>query len=189
MRKFFVTTALLLGFVWSSSAQYVSHDRGAEWRDHEIGLAHGMVTQQLLINSFVKIFSLGFADIDTMLYGATSGEYLYYVNKHIGLGGTLGYEFGREGQNADYKARFHYLTVMPTAKFYWFNRPYVGMYTRMSLGATFGLGSVDQQQSMRVLPAFHLGAVAVEVGGKFRFFTELGFGSLGLIQAGFRFKF
>ncbi len=190
MRRLLLTTIATIAVSLSVSAQGISAVEGAEWRDHEVSLSYGYITQQFLFNNLFQLISLGQADIEPLLFGAASGEYLYYVNKFIGLGGTLSYEYGREAPNQkELRARFHYCTVMPTAKFYWFNRPYVGMYTNISVGATFGLGVKNGEFESRILPAFHLGAVGLEAGGQLRGFLEVGFGVKGFIQAGIRYKF
>ena len=190
MRRLLFATIATLAISFGASAQGVSAQQGAEYRPHEVSLSYGYITQQFLVNNFIHRVTLGQGDIEPMLFGAVSGEYLYFVNKHIGVGGTLSYEYGREAPNKEnLKARFHYCTVMPTAKFYWFNRPYVGMYTNISAGATFGLGTKNGEFETRILPAFHLGAVGLEAGGQLRGFLEVGFGVKGFIQAGIRYKF
>ncbi len=164
--------------------------RGAEFRPHEVDLSWGTATTPIIFNTFIKLITLGFAHIDNFSYGALHLSYLYYPTKHLGIGATMSYEHGFQNkENNKYVASYHYCSAMANLKLYWFNFPYVGMYSRFGLGATFGYGRTDNEYEMRWLPAFQLSIAGVEAGGKLRGFVEYGVGTMGVLQLGLRYKF
>lgn len=189
MRKLLIVALFSLLASATLSAQQQPSDLGGEFRRHEINLSYGFPTSTMALTTFVKIITLGFAEVDNMSVGALNLDYLCYPIKHIGVGATAGYEYCFEPANADYTARYHYMTLMATAKFYWFNKPYVGMYSRIALGATYGVGATNGERHLRLLPAYQVSGVGLEAGGKVRGFIELGSGSMGVFQGGVRVKF
>ena len=189
MRRLIFIVLFSLLACGSLLAQQQPSEVGGEFRHHEISLSYGFPTTTMAVNTFAKLITLGFGEIDNMSVGALNIDYLYYPIKHIGVGVTAGYEYCFEPENADYTSRYSYFTIMAAAKFYWFNKPYVGMYSRLALGATYGYGATNGESSYRFLPAYQISAVGLEVGGKVRGFLEVGSGSMGVFQGGIRFKF
>lgn len=189
MRKLLLISIAVLVLCPVLSAQRPASDRGGEFRHNEIGLSYGVGTTPTVINAFATIFSLGTTKLDNMSYGALSLDYHYFPIKHVGIGGTICYEQGFTDEHRDYTTNSHYFTLMAGAKFYWFNTPYVGMYSRASLGATAIYRVTDGDIRYGWLPAYQLGIAGIEVGGKVRGFFEFGSGNRGVFQAGIRAKF
>lgn len=163
--------------------------RGGEFRNHEIGVSYGIYTGPQLLNVFVEILSLSFAEVDLRSTGAVSASYLYFPIKHVGVGGTLGYQRGREPVGAEFTCSRNYVTAMATAKFYWFNKPYVGMYSSLSAGATYIFGEYNGASERMWRFAGQVSAVGLEAGGRLRGFIECGLGTMGLLRAGLCVKF
>ena len=66
--------------------------RGGEFRNHEIGVGYGLYTGPQLLNLFTEILTFSLAKVDLRSSGAVSASYLYYPIKHVGVGGTVGYQ-------------------------------------------------------------------------------------------------
>ena len=163
--------------------------RGGEFRRHELSFGYGLGTAPQFANILAEIITFTLVRSDLVFSGAGSVDYYYYPIKHIGVGGTLVYEHGRSLSDSNYKSSHNYITLMPSAKFYWFNRPYVGMYSRIGVGATYVCGSYNGTFEQWWMPAFQLSAIALEVGGRVRGFVELGYGTAGTLQVGMKVKF
>lgn len=163
--------------------------RGGEFRRHEIGVGYGLYTGPQLFNFLAELFTFSLAEVDLRSTGAVSAGYLYFPIKHIGVGGTLGYQRGNEPAGADFTCSRNYLTAMATAKFYWFNKPYVGMYSSLSAGATYIFGEYNGEKESTWRMAGQVSAVGLEAGGRLRGFIECGFGTMGLFRMGLCVKF
>ena len=163
--------------------------RGGEFRRHELSLGYGLVTLPQSVNVLAEIVTFSLAQSDLSFSGAASLDYHYFPIKHVGVGGTLAYEYGRSPSDSKYTSSHSYITLMPSAKFYWFNRPYFGMYSRIALGATYVCGKYNGAFEQRWMPAFQLSPIALEAGGRVRGFVELGYGTSGIFQAGLKVKF
>lgn len=141
----------------------------------------------------------------TRTSGTLHISYVYRVAKWCALGGTVSYAgffnktrdritdevIGRHSQ--------HYITVMPTVRFSWFNRPCVTMYSGLALG----LGIVNQRgfsgypgtysmnySSITTLTfAGQLTLFGVQAGRKWYGFAEIGVGYRSILTAGFGYHF
>lgn len=163
--------------------------RGGEFRNHEIGVGYGLYTGPQLLNLFAEIVSFSLAKVDLRSSGAVSASYLYYPIKHVGVGGTVGYQRGREPAGADFTCSRNYVTAMAMAKAYWFNKPYIGMYSSLSVGASYIFGEYNGASERMWRLAGQLSAVGLEAGGRLRGFVELGLGTMGLLRMGLCIKF
>lgn len=94
----------------------------------------------------------------------------------------------------------HWITVMPTVRFSWFNRPCVTMYSGLGMGVsidvskrtTNGLnGWYDFNYSSTTSAALALQATffGVQAGRKWYGFAEIGLGMRGIVTAGFGYHF
>ena len=185
MKKIILTLALLAFLGSEISAQQPTE----QWAKHEIGVSYGIGTEQMYVNTLIYIISLGIIPKDMQFSGAVGAEYLYYVSDRIGVGATLAVEYGREHEGAKKSLHHHYITTMPSAKFYWFENPHFAMYSRIAGGATVGIGEVEGARDISVIPALHFSGVSIEFGAKVKGYIELGVGALGTLQAGVRCRF
>jgi len=149
---------------------------------------------------------------NTVYFPTVSVEYFYHVNKWLGLGGM----FCLNGTTADMycdfqddagniteqkvgKARRTNVTLMPGAKFDWYRREHVGLYSKVALGVVFmhekktqELENKDHKLETENDVFFNLQAslLGVEAGSEHvRGFAELGVGEQGILQVGLRCKF
>lgn len=178
---------------------------------NDIALSYGIGSFQTFVSLFADAFIIAIPQSFAKMHfdgsqpiGTIGVSYNRYLGKVVTVGGVVNYN--RVG------ARFHqqekpentglfsmdWLMMMATAKFYWFRKPFVAMYSKVGLGVgVVGSASSRVQDGVRenspysvsVLPAAQLTAVSVEFGGRFRGFFELGFGMEGILNAGIKYAF
>lgn len=124
-------------------------------------------------------------------------QYLYNINKHIGLGVTVGYAYSSWNRDdalwfkyneSEYKEKesSNWFSFGPTIRAYWFNRDYFAMYSRVGVAVLVASG---HDSGRHTIPTFS--PISMEWGGgNLRFCTEiLSVGSLGLINGGLKYSF
>lgn len=129
--------------------------------------------------------------------GAYSLTYLHNLNKHIAVGATGLYEYMYSESDDGEKSSESFITVMPTARAYWFRTKSFGMYSRVAAGVSFSMfedykdgSTTELENKNKALFAFHVAPVSFEVGSnKFSGFLELGYGYQGFVNAGLKFGF
>mgnify|MGYP002868847043 CR=1 FL=1 len=189
--------SLLACLLMGVSAYAQNGDDRSKRIRHEISLGCG----------YGQLMSLGtWADRDDEWQAPSLHlQYLYNVNRHIGIGFMMDYARSSWSKTSkelvsryDDQDRFigayiketkehtTWLTFSPTVRIYWFNRDYFAMYSRMSLGILTANG---HDSITCVMPTFS--PISMEWGSRqLRFFTEiLSVGSLGLINGGLKYSF
>lgn len=142
--------------------------------------------------------------------GPISIEYFHYLTPTIGIGAVavynltgITYYYG-DGINTEKvvsaTSNISWMTLMPAIKFRWLRKEHVGVYSKLSFGATYGVEVITKKLPSEVVkiknhcyalyPNFHASLVGVEVGSSnVRAFAELGFGEQGIINGGVRYRF
>lgn len=169
---------------------------------HEVAISYGALSNSQILDVFEEAIKAPFQGGTTLkddkFFGPISAEYFYHLQPWIGIGGILvyGQKKGDLYSDADNKKvgenKNTYLTVMPAAKFDWFRRANVGLYSKVGVGVTLRHDvseDIDYDESnMHV--NWQLTAIGVEVGSKqIRAFAELGTGEQGIVLGGIRCKF
>ena len=169
---------------------------------HEVAISYGALSNSQIIDVFEEAITAPFQGNTTLkddkFFGPISAEYFYHLQPWIGIGGILvyGQKKGDLYSDSDNKKigedKNTYLTVMPAAKFDWFRRANVGLYSKVGVGVTLRHDvseDIDYDESnMHV--NWQLTAIGVEVGSKqIRAFAELGAGEQGIVLGGIRCKF
>lgn len=108
-----------------------------------------------------------------------SAHYFYRLNEKWAIGATAHYE-----QVA--KMEF-YFGLMPQAKWSWFNRKYVSLYSRVAAGLMYAnMINADN----RFWPDFQLSPFGIEAGWRhWKGFVDLGAGTQSFVQGGILFRF
>ena len=169
---------------------------------HEVAISYGALSNSQILDVFEEAITApsqgGTTLKDDKFFGPISAEYFYHLQPWIGIGGILvyGQKKGDLYSDSDNKKigedKNTYLTVMPAAKFDWFRRANVGLYSKLGVGVTLRHDvseDIDYDESnMHV--NWQLTAIGVEVGSKqIRAFAELGTGEQGIFLGGIRCKF
>lgn len=169
---------------------------------HEVAISYGALSNSQILDVFEEAITAPFQGGTTLkddkIFGPISAEYFYHLQPWIGIGGILvyGQKKGDLYSDSDNKKigedKNTYLTVMPAAKFDWFRRANVGLYSKLGVGVTLRHDvseDIDYDES-NLHVNWQLTAIGVEVGSKqIRAFAELGTGEQGIFLGGIRCKF
>lgn len=195
MRKL-VTLLLCLSVPFSALAR---NDRDR----NEFSITYGQFTvpqfAYVMGGVFGAAFSLGHFSFDNAhLIGGAGVEYVHYVNDWLGFGGALVCDYmtadamsvdsdGNKTPNG--KFNLGYASAMPVVKFAWFNRPRVGLYSKLAAGVGYSFANDDSVKD-NIGFAFQATPIGVDFGGEsFRGFVEAGVGMQGLVNLGVRWLF
>lgn len=195
MRKL-VTLLLCLSVPFSALAK---NDRDR----NEFSITYGQFTvpqfAYVMGGVFGAAFSLGHFSFDNAhLIGGAGVEYVHYVNDWLGFGGALVCDYmtadamsvdsdGNKTPNG--KFNLGYASAMPVVKFAWFNRPRVGLYSKLAAGVGYSFANDDSVKD-NIGFAFQATPIGVDFGGEsFRGFVEAGVGMQGLVNLGVRWLF
>lgn len=170
----------------------------------EIELSYGVATVPefvYLMGSVLGItFTLGYFDIEHMkIVGAPALGCYHYLNDHIAVGGEAVYDYmtadqyskKKDGEDytKEYVGKFNMSvwSVMPGAKFDWFDNGTVGMYSKVNAGVSL---YCTKDQKPQVTFAAQLTPIGIELGsGTFRGYAELGAGCRGVFTVGVKKSF
>jgi len=120
--------------------------------------------------------------------GAIALEYQHYSNNgRFAFGGLLAYEhldckINDLVTSASGTKKIDYICVMPSIKSIWVNQAHMSFYSHVAAGVL-----IDASKSGSGGFAFQVDPFGMDFGGdKFRGFVQLGFGNLGIVQAGIK---
>lgn len=218
MKKF--TCAFLAAVICAGTLSAQNIDPRFGRPANEVNLTYGRISvpafAYTLGGVFGTVFTLGAIAPEKMVSsGAISFEYYRYVHEHVAVGAattyevyTLGFksytgkdEEGHATYNSQIPDHTHIISIMPAAKFPWFNYEHVGMYSKAAVGLnimhTQGHSVVNDkgeqdvtEPSTSVNVAWQANPVCVDFGNMFcRGFVELGWGFQGLVMLGLRYSF
>ena len=169
---------------------------------HEVAISYGALSNSQIIDIFEEAITAPFQGGTTLkddkFFGPISAEYFYHLQPWIGIGGILVYGQKKGDLYSDSdnmivgEDKNTYLTVMPAAKFDWFRRANVGLYSKLGVGVTLrhDVSEVIDYDESNMHVNWQLTAIGVEVGSKqIRAFAELGTGEQGIVLGGIRCKF
>lgn len=184
---------------------------------NELAVSYGVVTIPEFAIGFGVIFgsafSFGLAVPDKLSYtGAFSLEYYRYLTPHVAVGGMVDWDHcmcqfkaknGKDEEgNPEYKPSnkkyMEFVSILPAAKFPWFNRNHFGMYSKLAAGCALIFNSERTPEGAKVTPedvfdatfSFQVNPIGMEFGGtNVRGFMELGWGMQGLIMGGIKYAF
>ena len=123
-------------------------------------------------------------------------DYGFWINEWLSIGGTLTWTSGRRHMYSHYTHkrldvdRVDYIKIMPTLRFAWIRRGIVQVYSSVSLGA--GVEIRDNyigENIYEAVCAFDFKPLGLSVGRKLFGFIEAGYGTRGIINAGFGYRF
>ncbi len=182
----------------------------------EISLGVGYMTTGNLIN-FIESMKQAQDNVNShsdnmntkmAVFGpAITAQYLYSLSEHVSIGAGVVYQQATGVQSilsdmaggmpdptgeapAPYVFKGNYITLIPTAKFYWFNREHFAMYTRLAIGGTYRMESINGESDNSFMVNGQLSPVCVEFGGEhFRVFLEEGIGANGSGFGGLKYSF
>ena len=189
---------LLMAFVALMSVSGVMAQNDDFCR-HEVAVSYGAASNSQWINALEHITTvavpLGGMKYENEEYtGPFSVEYFYHPSKMIGLGGIFVY--GKNSQDVmsgstkiDELTQAYY-TLMPAAKFDWYNSKCFGVYSKLGAGVTIRSEKYGDESDNVLHFNWQASLIGLEVGSRqIRAFGELGVGEQGIGLIGLRYKF
>jgi hypothetical protein len=172
---------------------------------------------EIIVSTLITTTATGGSFTGNVSYGdesyipTISAEYYYHVSKLVGLGGFVAFNGMDRDMYANWKnnstdattkekigkASRRNLSIVPTAKFDWLRKKYIGMYSKLGMSVSFmhesqkddvdgGLDYSDTETIFNV----QVSLLGIEAGSRnIRGFAELGMGEQGILLAGVRYKF
>lgn len=129
----------------------------------------------------------------TYTTGAFTASYSYRCKKwNFGLSVSYTHEYYRLYSNLDgsalkrYSANF--ISLIPTARYTWFQRRSVRLYSAAGLGVTFFTGDKNAYTQSSAV-GIQLTYVGISAGKRFFGFAELGTGAHGVLTGGVGYRF
>ena len=195
--KKFVAILLCLTVVFGA---YAKNDKDR----NEISITYGQVTlpqfAYVMGGVLGVAFSLGhFTFENSRMLGSAGIEYVHYVNNWLGFGGAVMCDYmtadafsvdGDGNKTPNGKYNLGYVSAMPVVKFAWFNRPHVGLYSKLGFGAGMAFSDGDSNPADNVSFSGQVTPLGFDFGGEsFRGFIEAGVGMQGLVNGGIRWQF
>lgn len=183
--------AVLCTVVLGASAQ-----EDYETPSDELSVSWGLGSGPMFVDAFSSVL-LGGVNYE-MQTGSVSAQYMHNFNKRVGVGLAATYE-GLKSQKpiiTDEYLSSSYVSIMPTARLFWFRKSMFGMYSRVAAGVTINNfdylneqdGKSSKESKTEVGFAFQASPIGIELGtNKVCGFLEGGFGFQGMVIAGVRF--
>ena len=164
--------------------------KALDYKKNEISVSYGLgtINQTLNFEGLLVTTMMSYAE-DASFSGAYNAEYIYRLNKLVGVGASVSYENAITKLTDNSKIKDNYITVMPAIKLNWISKTYFSMYTKAAIGATFGFSEYEGESKEATDFAFQASLIGIDVGKNICRFTELGFGQQGIIQFGVKVNF
>lgn len=198
--KWILAAALALCSFGNAMAEQPESD----WKS-EIGFSYGFMSDFSWLGPYTDRGD-AFKDVDfknKTFIGPLSVEYFHRVKPNLSLGAIFGVGMKKEdvyligergGKNGE--STNYYLTLMPSLKYEWMQKKHFNLYSKIALGASFGMenfkyddASYRAHSSHSFYVNFQASPLGIEsTGEKTRFFAELGVGEQGLALVGVRFR-
>lgn len=172
MKRFVV---LFMGIVFWSSLSCYGQEKDSLLLRHEISVGVG---GRSVVDNIAASTSENYKGTFEI-----HGQYLYNLNKHVGLGGLLVYEhFGYDNREGNGQV----ISIMPVSRFYWFNSKWFAMYSKVGIGLL-----IDIEKKVHFGEVFNVTPAALEFGrGNYRVFTEIfPMGPVGILNIGVKYSF
>ncbi|CAK7081262.1 MAG: hypothetical protein PARBA_03476 [Parabacteroides sp.] len=196
-KKLLLLTLLLLSLTYQSKAE--------DWTDlqHEVSLSYGALPVWDLLNHYNNYFTpVNAVDIhdDKAKFGAINISYLFYPDEEWGIGMVFSYSNNDKYILHNKQEIGTYLystyTICPSFKYNWYNYNFVNLYSRVNAGvaiATAKASYVDNKQPQQAYKTkaffmYQVSPIGIELGRQIAGFVEVGFGHMGTVIAGLRYR-
>lgn len=158
-------------------------------------------------------FVHGNFDESKEMKGTTTGSFNIMFNHRFNHTWGLGIDFSYAGEKSKWEEHnlrvadknVFYLTIMPRLKANWVHHKYFVIYSSFAAGAMWKrtkgethyenledaadfIGRVKTRIANEAIFSFQVSPLGVEVGNHIGAFAEVGFGQMGIVQAGLRFR-
>lgn len=193
-------SVLLLSFSFKGMAE--------DWTDmqHEVSLSYGGLPVFDLLNYYEGYFTP--SDATTNLYddkgkfGSLNISYLFFPDEAWGVGLVYSYTNSDKRITHNHKLvgnfynSFH--TIAPSFKYNWYSYNYFTLYSRVNIGVSIAteqatyINDITKQaeETTKIKPFFmyQVSPIGFELGRQIAGFVEVGFGHMGTVMAGVRYR-
>lgn len=169
---------------------------------NEINVGYGQLTFMDAAHFFggalATLFTAGYATFDNFKsYGSVNAEYYRTLGNVVSLGAAFSW-FGGSADIVDNEkvktgtSEYSGIAIMPAAKFYWFRKQHVAMYSKAALGLMLLKDHDAEAGAQQYDPYFmaQLTLVSIQFGGeRLKGYLEFGGGAQGLAIIGLNYAF
>lgn len=205
MKKAVITFLCLIALSFNTFGQHEHSDLY-----NEIGITAGPISAMGSIlygsvgfwNALGGAISHSASDLD--LFGQYGLHYYYQVKPWCQVGVKFSYEGARLTHYTDTlrtaikdRSQMALISVMPSVRFTYLNRPWVRLYSGVDVGCSYFLNVSEyhltkaekEQKDNNFIFAFNVTAIGVNVGKKFFGMFEANFGYSSFVEAGIGVRF
>ena len=130
-------------------------------------------------------------------WGGFSVGYNHWMTRHVALGGTFAFSKDviteQRKTSGEWTYNSGFFSGLMTVKVNYVATPWVDVYARADLGGTIIAGSSTNAGTTSNYAGYifagQFSPICLRVGKTFNFFVEAGFGTIGLVNTGFTFRF
>lgn len=181
--------------------------KAEDWTDlqHEVSLSYGALPVADLLNYYENYFNPGNGSVnfynDKGKFGALNVSYLFYPDEDWGIGLVYSYTNSDKEilNNNKFAGTFNnsFHTISPSFKYNWYHYNFITLYSRLNAGIAIATAKVSYMnekahpQESSVTKAFFMyqvSPIGIEVGYRVAGFIEAGFGHMGTVMAGIRYR-
>lgn len=172
---------------------------------HEVSLSYGGLPVVDLLSHYENYFnpkegSVNLYD-DKGKFGSVNVSYLFFPDEEWGIGLVYSYTnsdkriLANKKIAGDFFNSFH--TICPSFKYNWYNYNFITLYSRLNAGvaiatskASFMDAKAHPAEATRTKAFFmyQVSPIGIELGRQVAGFVEAGFGHMGTVMAGIRYK-
>lgn len=180
--------------------------KAEDWTDlqHEVSLSYGGLPVVDLLGYYENYFTSSASQAslydDKGKFGAFNISYLFYPDENWGLGLVYSYTnsdkliLNNKKIAGDFYNSFH--SICPSFKYNWYNYNFITLYSRVNAGIAIATTKasyisqkqVEQKTATKAFFMYQVSPIGIEVGRQVAGFVEAGFGHMGTVMAGLRYR-
>lgn len=180
--------------------------KAEDWTDlqHEVSLSYGGLPVVDLLGYYENYFTPSASQAslydDKGKFGAFNISYLFYPDENWGLGLVYSYTnsdkliLNNKKIAGDFYNSFH--SICPSFKYNWYNYNFITLYSRVNAGIAIATTKasyisqkqVEQKTATKAFFMYQVSPIGIEVGRQVAGFVEAGFGHMGTVMAGLRYR-
>lgn len=180
--------------------------KAEDWTDlqHEVSLSYGGLPVVDLLGYYENYFTPSASQAslydDKGKFGAFNISYLFYPDENWGVGLVYSYTnsdkliLNNKKIAGDFYNSFH--SICPSFKYNWYNYNFITLYSRVNAGVAIATTKasyisqkqVEQKTATKAFFMYQVSPIGIEVGRQVAGFVEAGFGHMGTVMAGLRYR-
>lgn len=182
--------------------------KAQDWTElqHEVSLSYGGLPVVDLLDHYENYFNPpASADADLFddkgKFGSLNISYLFYPDENLGFGVVYSYTNSDKRIVRDKKLvgdfynSFH--SICPSIKYNWYTYKFLTLYSRINAGIAIATTKAtyintesrpEEKTATKAFFMYQVSPIGIEVGRQIAGFVEVGFGPMGTVMAGLRYR-